>query len=121
MSGIFTYQSGEPFTVRSGFLTANKHEGPWHNYQCKQYGRSLPTKSGIVEVAKVLYYAHAGEFVAPTKYFFVVPRGLARDLEKLVFNPGLFKKRVLEKWDIECAQSIVANTAIPLAAAWQRS
>jgi hypothetical protein len=24
-----------------GYLTRSRHEGPWHNYQCKQYGRPV--------------------------------------------------------------------------------
>src|SRR5262245_60783617 len=35
-----------------GFLTKQRHEGAWHNYQCKQYGKTLPTALGIREVGK---------------------------------------------------------------------
>jgi len=33
-----------------GFLTKARHQGPWHNYQCKQLGRNLgvhrPSRAG---------------------------------------------------------------------------
>ncbi|MBK8875554.1 MAG: hypothetical protein IPN13_17205 [Bacteroidetes bacterium] len=40
-----------------GFLTKERHEGDWDNYQCKQYNSSLPTATGILEVGKILYYS----------------------------------------------------------------
>jgi hypothetical protein len=42
-----------------GYLTNRRHEGPWHNYQCKQYARTLPTALGLAELGKVLYYSHS--------------------------------------------------------------
>jgi hypothetical protein len=97
-----------------GFLSTKKHEGPWHNYQCKQYAKRLPTETAIHEIGKILYYAFMGEFVIPEKYFFVAPRGVNRNLEKLIFNPATFKKAVIEKWDEYCANTIVEGTNIPL-------
>src|SRR5687767_7111265 len=82
-----------------GFIAPERHEGSWHNYQCKQYGVSLATAVGVLEVAKVLYHAHKGEFSVPTAYFFIAPRGVNRNLEKLIYNPSLFKQTILDEWE----------------------
>ncbi|MBF0108699.1 MAG: hypothetical protein HQL76_05950 [Magnetococcales bacterium] len=97
-----------------GFLTKLRHEGDWHNYQCKQYGRNLPTDMGIREIGKILYHAHQGHFTAPVKYYFVAPRGVNRNLETLIFNPSKFKERLLSEWDKHCAMSIVTGMKTPL-------
>ncbi|KAB2675550.1 hypothetical protein F9K85_14340 [Brucella tritici] len=97
-----------------GFLSSQRHEGAWHNYQCKQYGRTLPTETGISELGKVLYYAFKGEFTAPIKFFFVAPRGINRNLKSLIFKPSAFKATMVEQWEKYCAHSIVENEHIPL-------
>jgi hypothetical protein len=38
-----------------GYLTRSRHEGPWHNYQCKQYGRSLQTGRGLAECSAAIW------------------------------------------------------------------
>jgi hypothetical protein len=96
-----------------GFLSKELHEGPWHNYQCKQYAKKLPTDTAISEIGKILYHAHQGEFLAPTFYFFVAPRGVNRNLEKLLYNPTLFKDSLLKGWGKYCSSSI-AEKIIPL-------
>jgi len=98
-----------------GFLTKQRHEGPWDNYQCKQYGSTLATHIAIAEVGKVLYYSWKGEFTAPSGFFFVAPRGLNRNLKKLVFKPSEFKSTIINEWDKYCAGSIINSTHIALA------
>jgi hypothetical protein len=97
-----------------GFLSSQRHEGPWHNYQCKQYGRTLPTETGIAELGKVLYYAYKGEFTAPEKFFFVAPRGINRNLKSLIFKPSMFKATMTAGWEKYCARTIVENEHIPM-------
>src|SRR5205085_1472006 len=80
--------------------------GPWHNFQCKQYGRTLPTAIGIGEVGKILYYSHRGEFTPPAGFFFVVPRGVNRTLRRLISKPGEFRQALIDKWDEYCAATI---------------
>jgi hypothetical protein len=122
------YQEVERFTGPGdmgrdvvGFLTKGRHEGPWHNYQCKQYGRTLSTEAGLREVGKVLYYSHRGEFMAPTAYFFVAPRGVNRNLRRLIANPTEFRRMLLDKWDEYCADKISDNRHIPLDAGLRAS
>lgn len=96
------------------FLSKKKHEGPWHNYQCKQYGRKLPTETAILEIGKILYYAYQGEFSVPVRYFFVAPRGVNRNLEKLIYNPSQFKAKLIDGWDQYCSTKIIDGSSIPL-------
>lgn len=97
-----------------GFLSDKRHEGDWHNYQCKQYAKRLPTDGALLEIGKILYYAHKGEFSVPTAYFFVTPRGVNRNLERLIFNPSQFKTELIQNWDKYCAKSIVDGDTINL-------
>jgi hypothetical protein len=97
-----------------GFLTKQRHEGPWRNYQCKQYGKTLPTAAGIREVGKVLYYSSRGEFTPPTAFFFVVPRGVNRNLKRLIAKPEEFRRALLDCWDEHCADAISDGVHIPL-------
>jgi hypothetical protein len=97
-----------------GFLSGTKHEGAWHNYQCKQYAKRLPTDTALCEIGKILYYAFQGEFTAPTAYFFVAPRGVNRNLETLIFNPNQFKNKLITEWDDYCASNIIDGKTIAL-------
>lgn len=97
-----------------GFLTSQRHEGSWHNYQCKQYGKTLPTDIGIREVGKVLYYSSRGEFTPPTAFFFVAPRGVNRNLKRLIAKPEEFRQVLLNCWGKYCANEISAGVEVPL-------
>jgi len=97
-----------------GFLTKVRHEGPWHNYQCKQYGRPLQTAAALLELGKVLYYGYCGEFSLPTAYFFVAPRGVNRNFERLIYNPSELKTALLDGWEEYCAKKIIKGRNILL-------
>lgn len=97
-----------------GFLSSSRHEGEWHNYQCKQYSKTLPTETALNEIGKILYFSFLGKFTDPTAYFFVTPRGTNRNLEELIFKPQKFKQEFLNKWEDYCSQKIIANQTIQL-------
>ena len=97
-----------------GFLTKQRHQGPWDNYQCKQHGKTLPTAAGIREVGKVLYHSSRGEFTPPTAFFFVAPRGVNRNLKRLIAKPEEFRQALLYQWDEYCADKISEGVHIPL-------
>jgi hypothetical protein len=97
-----------------GYLTAARHDGAWHNYQCKQYNRTLPTGLGLAEVGKVLYFSRQGEFTAPTAFIFVAPRGLHRDLKRYISKPSEFKEALLSGWEKHCANAIIEGQTIML-------
>jgi len=97
-----------------GYLTRQRHEGPWHNFQCKQYGRSLPTDKGVLEVGKILYFSHRGEFIPPTAFFFVAPRGVNRNLKRLISKPSEFRATLIADWNHYCADKISDGLQITL-------
>lgn len=96
-----------------GYLTDQRLDGPWHNYQCKQYNRAIPIGVALVELGKLLYHASVGDFAAPSLYYFVAPRGLSRTLERLIAKPSELKSAVLEGWYEHCAEKI-ASTPVDL-------
>jgi C-terminal domain 6 of the ABC-three component (ABC-3C) systems len=97
-----------------GFLTKHRHEGSWHNYQCKQYGKTLPTDAGLREVGKVLYHSSRGEFTPPTAFFFVAPRGVNRNLKRLIAKPEEFRQALLDRWESYFADGISDGLHVPL-------
>ncbi len=97
-----------------GFYSKLKHEGEWDNYQCKQYGSPLNSTNVIREIGKMLYYSYQGEFSLPKSYYFIAPRGLNREAEKLLFNPQIFKETILNEWDNKCRKNIIKTKEICL-------
>lgn len=95
-----------------GFRTSRRHEGAWDNFQCKQYGRTLQASAALLELGKILYFASEGEFTPPAAYYFVVPRGMSRDLEKLVFNPDALRTELIARWDDVCSKKITRGKTI---------
>lgn len=97
-----------------GFYSNAKHEGEWDNYQCKQYGKALPTDEGMAELGKILYYAHQGHFTAPKSYYFVAPKGINKNLRGWIENPSKLKNMLINKWDHYCKDKIISKTEVPL-------
>jgi hypothetical protein len=97
-----------------GFLSPQRHEGLWDNYQCKQYRKLLGMTEGLLAVGKVLYWASRGEFTAPRKFYFVAPKGLNQKLAALVDKPGEFKQTLLSKWEEVCGKKIIKDQNLPL-------
>ncbi|MDO8605461.1 MAG: hypothetical protein Q7R40_02890 [Phaeospirillum sp.] len=97
-----------------GFLSDGLHEGPWHNYQCKQLGRTLQPGNVILELGKILYFSFTGAFTTPSAYTFIAPKGTSRKAEQLIFNPSQLKEALLTGWEDQCARKIIKNVVIPL-------
>ncbi|MEZ8800523.1 ABC-three component system protein [Vibrio splendidus] len=97
-----------------GFYTDQKHEGDWDNYQCKQYGKALPTNEGMCELGKILYFAYRGNFTCPKNYYFVAPRGINKNLKKWILNPSQLRKNLIEQWDKYCRYDITKSEEIHL-------
>jgi hypothetical protein len=98
-----------------GFLTKKRHEGAWHNYQCKQYVRTrLSLGNGLAELGKVLYHARMKRFTPPTGYFFVAPHGIHRKLENLIDKPSILQSTLIDEWDRYCGRRIIDRKTIPL-------
>ena len=100
-----------------GFVTDKRHEGPWHNYQCKQYvRRQVQYNEALIELAKTFYHADANGFTMPERYAFVAPHGLNRRLESLFDKPDEFRNTLLSTWDATCAKHIIDKKTVPLTA-----
>ena len=57
-----------------GFLTKQHHEGPWHNYQCKQLRqRNLGGGPALLDLGKILHFSQRGKFSLPEQFTFVAP------------------------------------------------
>lgn len=97
-----------------GFVTDRRHEGPWDNFQCKQLGRPLQTSTALLDIGKIIYFSYLGAFSLPRRFTFVAPRGTARRLEDLIYNPSELKKALIRDWHKYCRTKIVANQAIEL-------
>jgi len=97
-----------------GFYTDLKHEGDWDNYQCKQYGKSLPTDEGMCELGKNLYFAHQRNFTAPKNYYFVAPRGINKNLKGWIQNPTQLKEKLIKEWDKYCKNKISHGKEVSL-------
>lgn len=98
-----------------GFLTKARHEGPWHNYQCKQLGRrNLGVGTALLDLGKILHFSHQKKFTLPEQFTFVAPRGLARTLEELIFNPSALKRAMITNWNEYCATKIEKGKTVPM-------
>ena len=97
-----------------GFYSDEKHEGKWDNYQCKQYGKTLPTAEGMLELGKILYYSFQGQFTPPEKYYFVAPRGVNKNLDFYISNPSIFKSTLIAEWEKYCKEKIIKNSEVTL-------
>lgn len=97
-----------------GFVDQELHEGDWDNFQCKQYGKTLPTAAAFHEIGKILYYASQGEFTAPRAFKFVAPKGVNRNLQRLLFKPLEFKQAFVNGWKDYCEGTIIEGSSVPL-------
>src|SRR5262249_54555432 len=68
----------------AGFASDAGFKGVWDNYQCKHYGHPLRPSDVWIEIGKIIYYSHRGEYVAPRKYYFVCSQGIGTSLEQLL-------------------------------------
>ena len=73
-------------------VVAYVNDEVWDNYQCKHYKDPLTPYDIWVEIGKLCYYTHIGDFTVPRKYYFVSPCGVGTKLWDLLKN-----KKNLEK------------------------
>ncbi len=97
-----------------GFLTDAGYEGEWHNYQCKHLSTKLTLPAAILEIAKILMHAAAGDFSLPSKYIFVALRGVSRDAADEIRHPERFRRMIGRDWDALCARRLVKGKVILL-------
>lgn len=84
------------------YLSAQRLEGDWHNYQCKHYRNGLTWSSAAQEIRKMFAAVIAGHFILPSRYVFVAPiitRALVRQLAKPGEARGKFLRELATTTD----------------------
>lgn len=97
-----------------GFVTLDRHDGEWDNYQCKRYGKTLADSMLFEDLGKVLFHASEGEFTPPRAFYFVAPKGFNRNAERFLDRPSEFKNEMLTNWDARCGGRIRRGQTVPL-------
>lgn len=88
----------------------------WDNYQCKHYAQPLMRSDIWLEMGKLAYYTHRGDFTVPRTYRFVAPQGAGSSLSKLFAKPADLKAQLIANWDSQCRSSITRTGEVPLSA-----
>ncbi|MEI8703295.1 hypothetical protein LRP31_34285 (plasmid) [Mesorhizobium mediterraneum] len=96
------------------YVTDQRHEGPWDNFQCKQLGARLSEKAAFVELGKIFMHAAKGEYTLPRSYTFVAPRGVVRNVQAFIAHPERFRQAFLDRWATGIAGELVENASVPL-------
>lgn len=96
-----------------GVVDENK-DLAWDNYQCKHYDHPLRPGDIWLELGKLVYYTHCGEFPFPRRYRFVAPQGVGTTVLKLFGRPDELKARLIEEWDSKCRVSITSTQQVSL-------
>ena len=90
------------------------HPRRWDLYQCKRYESKLTPGDFMVELGKLCYYTHKGDYTVPQHYFIVTPLGIGNSLQDLIDDPAAMKAKLIEKWDDWCKNDITKKEAVPL-------
>ncbi|RZT99039.1 hypothetical protein EV681_0821 [Advenella incenata] len=106
--------SGDLGVDIAGFCSERGFDEKWDNYQCKRYDHPLRAGDIWVEIGKIIYYSHKGEYTPPRKHYFVCSRGIGTGLEKLLNQPAELKAKMIENWNKYCLNGITSMASIPL-------
>ncbi len=98
----------------AGFCSERGFLGDWDNFQCKRYDHPLRPADIWVEIGKIIYYSHLGEYSPPRKHYFVCSQGVGTSLEKLLNTPDALKAKAAENWDKHCCDGITSSASIAL-------
>lgn len=106
--------SGDLGVDIAGFCTDDGFKGIWDNYQCKRYDHPLRPSDVWIEIGKIIYYSHLGEYIPPRKHYFVCSKGIGTSLEQLLNNPDELKRKTVENWEKNCQTGITSTTEVVL-------
>lgn len=96
-----------------GFLSENRYEGAWHNFQCKQLLAPLGIGAFTLELGKIFHYHCKGHYTLPTRYVFVVPNSCSSKVTALIDLPSSIGPHLVSNWDAYCLKDI-STTPSPL-------
>jgi len=102
-----------------GFIADGTFASGWDNFQCKHYDDPLTISRIAVELGKVIYYCHRGDYPPPRKYFFVAPKGIGTSLQKLFAVPEKLKAEVRTHWGTRCVSQITSTQPVLLAGSFE--
>jgi len=94
-------------------------ERHWKLYQAKRYAKPIGPGIAVAEIAKVLYYAHRGDYTLPSEYWFVTRKGVTGELQDMIDEPGKLKAYLIKNWDLQCAKKITSKKTIALDGAFR--
>lgn len=86
----------------------------WDNYQCKHYDHALRPSDIWLELGKLAFYTHRGDYSMPRAYMFVAPLGAGTKLSNLFRNPSRLKHGLKENWDANCKAVITSTQEVDL-------
>lgn len=85
-----------------------------HYFQCKHYDRPLTPTTAWVELGKLVYYSHQGDYDYPDRYFFVAPQGIGTKLSNALRDPVALKAELKKQWDDKCLKKITSKNSVQL-------
>jgi hypothetical protein len=95
--------------------SANKTPRRWQLYQCKHYEARLGLSKAGIEIAKVLYYTHIGDYTPPESYYFVTHKGVTSPFQDLLDAPESLKNEMIVTWN-SYSKAITSKETIALSA-----
>lgn len=78
----------------------------WTLYQCKHYDKALGAGKAALEIGKMLFYSHRGDYTFPHEYYFITHKHVTSDFQDLLDNPTKLKEFIIENWDKYCRKEI---------------
>lgn len=100
-----------------GFMTGQRHEGPWDLFQCKRKTRNgkLGMPEAMTELGKLFHHHVGGAYrTLPVSYVFVAPRGVVGPLRDLILNPSTIGPYLIANWAAHCEKNITARASVAL-------
>lgn len=89
----------------------------WDNFQCKHYDHPLAPSDIWVELGKLCYYTHVGEYSVPRAYKFVAPKGIGTKLLNLLKRPEKLREGLIANWSAKCTKQITTTKEVALESA----
>lgn len=96
------------------YLDDPQSDCEWDSYQCKHYDHALRPTDVYVELAKLCFYTHLGDYSVPRRYRFVAPRGVGTKLHDLLRNPDKLRAELYANWDAYCLKYITETSEVPI-------
>ncbi|UOF88945.1 hypothetical protein LSG31_13510 [Fodinisporobacter ferrooxydans] len=89
-------------------------DGTYDYYQCKRYDGKLSPSEYWLEFGKLCYYTFNNDIPLPKKYYIIASQGVGPKLLKIIKNPELLRRELIQQWDSKCCDSIIRGQKISL-------